>query len=121
MSLDLSPHSVPDPDLAVVPGEPRDYIARGIPTTALLVVEVSDTMLSFDRNHKASLYAAAGIADYWIVNLVDRQLEVHRGPGPDPARPGRFGYRDVTLVPATGATAPLAAPHAQIAVVDLLP
>ena len=61
---------------------------------------------------KAHLYARAGIADYWIVNLHDRQLEVHRSPGPDPARKGRFRYAEVTIVPADGQVAPLAAPEA---------
>src|SRR5947209_7577198 len=86
MSLDLSPLSVPDPDLAVVPGTPRSYTTASNPTTGLLVVEVSETTLAYDRNHKAGLYAAAGIADYWIVNLVGRQLEVHRDPVADATR-----------------------------------
>jgi Uma2 family endonuclease len=56
MSLDLSPRSVPDPDLAVVPGSPRGVTAATTsPTTALLVVEVSDTTLAYDRYHKSSL------------------------------------------------------------------
>lgn len=121
MSLDLRPHSVPDPDLAVVPGTPRTYDPAHNPTSALLIVEVSDTTLRYDRGHKASLYARAGIADYWIVNLVDRQLEVHRNPVPDRRQPFRFGYADVTALALTDFATPLAAPQARIAVADLLP
>src|SRR5262249_53276380 len=82
-SLDLSPHGIPDPDVSVVRGS-RRVGRRTIATTALLVVEASDSTLSQDRNAKASLYAAGGIADYWIVNLVQLQLEVYRDPVPDP-------------------------------------
>src|SRR5262249_25072776 len=78
-SLDLSPWSVPDPDVAVVQGSPRNASPDN-PTTALLLVEVSETTLAYDRSTKASLYARAGIADYWIVNLVDRQVGVLRNP-----------------------------------------
>src|SRR5262245_31933138 len=60
-SLNLSPHSVPDPDVAVVPGPRPRPAPRTIPATAVLVVEVADSTLAFDRNHKGSLYAAAGI------------------------------------------------------------
>src|SRR4051794_14358178 len=54
-SLDLSPLSIPDPDIAVVPGNPRDYKSDANPTTALLIVEVADTTLGYDRHRKASL------------------------------------------------------------------
>ena len=67
--LDLGERSQPEPDLAVVPGSPRDY--RDHPKTASLVVEVSDSTLVFDRERKARLFAKAGIPEYWIINLVD--------------------------------------------------
>jgi Uma2 family endonuclease len=118
--LDLAIRHQPQPDLAVVPGVPRDY-ASAHPTSALLVVEVSDTTIRYDRLVKAHLYARAGIADYWIVNIRDRQLEIFRNPGPDPSRRGRFAYADVTIVPATGTATPLAAPGVVIAAADLLP
>src|SRR5262249_38816140 len=79
-SLDLTPYSTPDQDLAVIAGSIRDNTSVDNPTTALLIVEVSLTTLRHDRGRKASLYARAGIADYWIVNLVDRQLEIYRDP-----------------------------------------
>jgi Uma2 family endonuclease len=117
--LDLGPDSEPQPDLAVVPGHPRDY--REHPTTALLVVEVSETTLDYDRIRKADLYAGAKIADYWIVNLVDRQLEVYRKPVVDSSVAMGFRYADVTVLGPADFVSPLAVPTARVAVADLLP
>ncbi|MBX6316351.1 MAG: Uma2 family endonuclease [Isosphaeraceae bacterium] len=117
--LDMGRRTQPEPDAAVVAGEARDFIEH--PTTALLVVEVSDSSLRYDRRVKSHYYAHAGIADYWIVNLIDRQLEIYRKPGPDPSRAGRLAYAEVTIVPPTGSASPPAKPDAVIAVVDLLP
>jgi Uma2 family endonuclease len=122
LSLDLSPYSVPDPDLAVVPGSPQGVSAAAPnPTTALLVVEVSDSSLPYDRNYKASLYAVAGIADYWIVNLVQRQLEVYRDPVADSTQLFGFCYNSRAILDPPDKVSPLAAPHASITVADLLP
>jgi Uma2 family endonuclease len=118
--LDFGRRNLPEPDFAVVNGAHRDYL-KGHPKTARLIVEVSDSTLRKDRVLKAHLYARAGIADYWIVNLNDRQVEVHRNPGPDPSRTGRYRYADVTVVPADGQVSPLAVPGAEIAAADLLP
>src|SRR5262249_3117373 len=117
--LNLGPESEPEPDLSVVPGGPRDYPEH--PKTALLVVEVSDTTLWLDRTRKRPLYASAGLADYWIVNLVDRQVEVHRNPIADSAAPLGFRYADVTIHGPGDFLSPLAAPSARVAVADLLP
>ena len=119
-SMDLTPHSVPDPDVAVVHGSPRNP-PRNNPRTALLLVEVADSSLSYDRNVKTSLCAVSGILEYWILNLVDRQLEVYRDPAPDPRTQFGYTYASRTdLLP--GATvSPLALPGATIAVADLLP
>jgi Uma2 family endonuclease len=121
MSLDLSPRSVPDPDLAVVPGTPRSHLTANNPTTALLIVEVAETTLSYDRNAKAGLYAAAGIADYWIVNLVQKQVEVYRDPVADSTALYGFRYGSRTILGPGDFVAPLAAPQARVAVADLLP
>ena len=111
--------SAPEPDLAVVTGSPDDYTSH--PTRALLIVEVSDTTLLGDR-WKADLYASSGTEDYWIVNIVDRQLEVRRGPLADPGVK-RFGHRysSVTTFSHDQSVAPLAMPGAAIRVADLLP
>jgi Uma2 family endonuclease len=117
--IDLGAPSEPEPDIAVVVGSVEDY-TDAHPTTALLIVEVSDSSLSYDRNRKASLYARAGIRDYWIVNLVDRQLEVYRDPVPDPAHHygHRYGSRTDLVPPAT--IAPLALPSQALPVADLI-
>jgi len=120
LPMDISRRSLPEPDFAVVFGGPRDFVEQH-PTTALLLVEISDATLRKDRTLKAHLYAQGGIADYWIVNLVDRQLEIHRSPGPDPSRKGRSRYSDITVVAADGHASPLARPEAVVAVADLLP
>jgi Uma2 family endonuclease len=118
--LELGADSDPEPDLAVVTGQPEDY-ADAHPTTAALIVEVADTSLEMDRGRKASLYASAGIAEYWIVNLVGRQLEVYRDPAPDPDQPYGCGYASVTIHTRGEVVSPLAAPGAAVAVADLLP
>jgi Uma2 family endonuclease len=119
-SLDLTPLSVPDPDVAVVPGNPRGASASN-PTSALLIVEVSDATLRYDRGRKASLYAAAGIADYWVLDLKARRLEVRRRPVPDVRRRFGFRYADRTVLAESDRASPLAAPQASVAVADLLP
>jgi len=84
-------------------------------------VEVAISSLSLDRNHKGSLYARARVEDYWIVNLVDRVLEVYRQPLVDAAAP--FGWRyasQQTLRPGSSIV-PLAAPESAVLVDDLLP
>jgi Uma2 family endonuclease len=118
--LDLGAVTEPEPDVAAVVGSREDYRDHH-PTTAVLVVEVSDTSLGYDRGRKASLYARAGIADYWIVNLVDGQLEIRRDPVPDASQHYGFGYAHETIHTAPDSVAPLAAPRAAIAVADLLP
>lgn len=121
MPLDLSPYSVPDPDVAVVVGARKTHTGRENPTDAILVVEVSDSSLRDDRTRKMSMYAAAGIRDYWIVNLVDRQLEVYRDYIADPAQPFGVRYDTTTILRPGDTVSPLAAPTAVIAVADLLP
>ena len=83
-----------------------------------LLVEVSDATLAKDRGKKAADYARAGIADYWIVNLVSRQLEVHRDPGPLPTG---HGYKLRRVLLEGEAIAPLLAPDRPVFVTDLLP
>lgn len=120
MPLALDAMSRPEPDVAVVRGSPRDY-RDAHPVTALLVVEVADATLDYDREWKGSLYARAGIADFWIVNLVARVVEIHREPVAVPA--ARFGweYRRVERLAPPASATPLAAPGASVSLADLLP
>ena len=91
------------------------------PTTAALVVEVADTSLRLDRRFKASIYAHAGLREYWIVNLVDRTLEVHRDPRPPEPSDDEWTYRSIEVLRPPASVTPLAAPAARITVADLLP
>ena len=116
----LDGRSEPEPDVCVVRGSPRDYVDSH-PRGPALAVEVAQSGLGIARWRKAAAYARAGIADYWIVNLADRVLEVHR----EPARPGpalrHWSYVSTDTLDATASIAPLAAPSAGIRVADLLP
>jgi Uma2 family endonuclease len=74
----------PEPDVAVVIGTLEDYLQRHpAPAEVVVLVEVAESTLAFDRAEKLSAYAAGGILVYWIVNLVDRQVEVYSLPTPD--------------------------------------
>jgi Uma2 family endonuclease len=116
--LALGADSEPEPDVAIVPGLPRDHLHRH-PSTAALVVEIADSSLRLDRRVKSVLYARARLPEYWIANLVDGVLEVHRDPGPDPA--SGWGYRLRRVLARSEVVAPLLAPAAHISVTDLLP
>lgn len=82
--------SEPEPDLVVVAGSPRHRAGRHPrPDEIGIIVEVADSSLARDRNGKGPLYAGAGIAVYWIINLIDRQVEVYTKPsGPGPSAAG---------------------------------
>lgn len=110
----------PNPDVSVVSGCREDYLQQH-PTTALLLVEVSDSTLRFDRTTKVGIYASAAVADYWIVNLPDRQVEVHRRPIPDPTGEFDFVYGDVQVFRGKQTFCPLAMPTASIMAEELLP
>lgn len=116
----LDDESEPEPDVAVVPGRWRDY-RDAHPARPVLVVEVAETSLALDRDHKASLYARAGVPDYWIVNLVDRALEVQRGPVRDTSALFHWRYGSAVLLPPGATISPLARADALVAVADLLP
>jgi Uma2 family endonuclease len=118
--LALGDFSEPEPDVAVVAGEPKDYIAAH-PSSAALVVEVADSSLRLDRRFKAGIYARAGLPEYWIVNLVDRVLEVHRAPQAPADAEEDWSYRSMEVLRPPSHATPLAAPHTSIPVADLLP
>ena len=120
LPIALDEESEPEPDLAVVPGGPRDY-PDGHPSRSGLLVEVADSSLAIDRDHKGSLYARGRVPEYWIVNLQDRVLEVHREPGPDTSALYGWAYRAMQTLNAEEHVTPLAAPSARIPVADLLP
>ncbi|MCI0463050.1 MAG: Uma2 family endonuclease [Gemmataceae bacterium] len=95
--------SEPEPDLALLRGRPLDYLKRHPgPKDMALVIEVADTSIRRDRTIKARLYARAGIAVYWIVNLPGSRLEVYTepsGPTDNPAYAQRKSYGRTRTVP----------------------
>ena len=111
--LAIDPDDEPEPDVAVVRGSPRDHLSEH-PHEAVLVVEVAESSFAYDRGDKALLYARVGFLDYWMFDLVDRRVEVHRDPTP-------AGYRSRVSLAAGDEVAPLAAPAERIAVGALLP
>jgi len=115
----LDEESEPEPDLAVVPGTFRDYRAAH-PSSPSLVIEISETSLALDRAHKGSLYARAALADYWIVTLPERRLEIYREPEPDATAPFGWRYRSVTVLEPGASVSPLARPDRRIQITDLL-
>ena len=113
MPLALDENSEPEPDIAVVTGTLMDY-RDAHPSTAVLIIEVADTTLPFDRQQKKRLYARAGIQEYWIINLIDQQLEIYRDPKEN-------GYLETDTLKTGKAVTPQTAPQSSIAIADLLP
>jgi Uma2 family endonuclease len=118
MPLALGPDSEPEPDIAVVVGQPRDYRDEH-PRTAVLVVEVSDSTLALDRERKAALYARAGIQEYWLLNLMERCLEVFQAPQAIGSPDARYHSRHVAR--AGESVSPIGCPTASLSLTDLLP
>ena len=114
LPLALDDDSEPEPDLAVVRGDIRDYVANH-PATAVLIVEVAHSTLDYDRRRKARIYARAGIPEYWIVNVLERVVEVYREPRPNGT------YADVQRLGEADSVSPLAKPDAWLEVRALLP
>lgn len=108
-------YSEPEPDVAITHASTTSYADRHPgPEDLLLVVEVSDTTLRSDLFVKARLYARAGIAEYWALDLNARQLYIHRVPATGE-------YAVVTIHSKAETVAPTAHPAAPIVVANLLP
>ena len=120
LPIALDDESEPEPDVSVAVGRPLET-TEAKPSSLALVVEVAESSLALDREHKGSLYARARVPDYWIVNLVDRVLEVYRDPRPDASASYGWAYRSVQSLSAGEHVSPLAAPTARVSVADLLP
>lgn len=119
LPLVLGRSTDPQPDLAFIRGSARGTVDH--PTTAALVVEVADTSLRYDTTVKMSLYAAGGIAEYWVLDMDGRQLHVFRDPAPDAAQSHGHGYATRLVLGPTDTVTPLAAPTSVVTVADLLP
>jgi Uma2 family endonuclease len=90
-------NSEPEPDLSIVQNQADDYLSsHPSPQDVLLIIEISDSSLSYDQQVKLNLYAEAGIQDYWIFNMIDLVLETYQMPYQ--MRPGEFGYRTKQVI-----------------------
>lgn len=112
--ITLDAASEPQPDVTVLRRLPGGYRVRHPgPADILLVVEVADTSLAYDRDVKAPLYARAGIPEVWLVVLAESRIVVYREPGPE-------GYADMRTVTREGSLSPVAFPGATIPAADVL-
>ena len=112
--------SEPEPDLAVVTLDaPTSTV--GHPANAVLVIEVAESSLHYDRDRKGPLYAAAGIRDFWLVNLPEHRLDVYRHPIPDPQSFSAWRYRDCRSLQAGEQVSPLVAPEIVVPAAAVLP
>jgi len=110
----LPPHSVPQPDVAVLVPRFREYGAGAPhPADVLLMIEVADTTLPWDRRTKMPLYARSGVRESWIVDLRARHIEVYTGPAGD-------GYRSCVVHAPGDAITPSLLPGVPIAVSDVV-
>ena len=109
----LGDDTEPEPDITVlrrrdVPYKEREAHAEDV----LLVIEVAETSLAYDRSTKRRLYAEAGIPEYWVVDCAAETVEMHRGTGPD-------GYREVRLVSGVATLRPQAFPDVDLSTTDI--
>ena len=114
LPLSHGDYSQPEPDVSVVRGSRKDF-QKAHPKSAVLVVEVSRTSLDYDTQTKPQLYAAMGVPEYWVLDLVHRQLIVHRQPLRNESNSGGC-YGSVIVLNEEDSVAPLEKPTASIAV-----
>jgi Uma2 family endonuclease len=119
-ALGIARHSDPGPDDAIVAGRPEDYL-KDHPSTALIVVEVAITSRKTDLEVKPSLYARAGVPEYWVLDLVNRRLVVNRKPIADADARGGYRYASVDILMKDESAAPLFAPGHSVTISTLLP
>jgi Uma2 family endonuclease len=120
LPLALDDASEPEPDVCVVPHDRHAY-RDAHPSHAVLVVEIAETSYRTDREYKFSLYARAGIAECWLVDVVNERVEVHREPEVSSAALYGWRYRSVETLRSPAVVRPLIAPAAPIRIADLLP
>ncbi|NJL90930.1 MAG: Uma2 family endonuclease [Coleofasciculaceae cyanobacterium SM2_1_6] len=115
LPISLGERSEPEPDLVLVmAGELRYLDHHPRSEEIYLIIEVADTTLRIDTGLKAQSYAEAGIADYWVLDLKNRQLRVYR-------KPGATGYQTILTLQIAAQISPLQFPEININIADLLP
>jgi len=118
--ISLSFDGEPEPDFAIVRNRPDDYATKHpTPEDTLLVIEVADSSLEYDRQVKLPLYAEATISDYWLVNLPEQYLEAYSEPAQLVS--GQFGYLNRRIVPKDGAIALPSFPEAVLQLALVFP
>jgi Uma2 family endonuclease len=113
-------YSEPEPDISVVRGSFESFQEQH-PSSSVLVVEVSRSTLKYDTSMKQNLYASMAVPDYWVLDLVNRQLLVHRQPVRDEAAPFGHRYQSIATIDSHGRITPLELPHNELTVAELLP
>ena len=117
--LSLPNASELEPDISVVVGSRKDYTDH--PTAAVIVVEVAKSSLEYDTKTKPGVYASGGIPEYWVLDLVNRQLIVHRQPAANAKDPFGHSYQQVQTVAEGGSVSFLEKPAVVIPISQLLP
>lgn len=113
--ITLNQRSEPEPDIAVVKVDALDYADHHpTPSEVYLIIEVADRSLKMDCETKAKVYSQAGITDYWVLDVVNRQLHVFR-------EPTQTGYKNTVIFTAEATISPLAFPDVQILISEMLP
>ncbi|HLP92167.1 MAG TPA: Uma2 family endonuclease [Nostocaceae cyanobacterium] len=111
----LNDRSEPEPDIAVLKIDPLNYADHHpTPSEVYLIIEVADSSLKFDTEIKAEAYAKAGIKDYWVLDVVNRELWMFRNPTPT-------GYENKVILSEQEIVSPLDFPDLQILISDMLP
>jgi Uma2 family endonuclease len=112
--IHLDDYSEPEPDLVIVRGEILDYVDRHPqPNDIYLLVEVADSTLNYDCQVKDKTYAKAGIPEYWVIDLKNRQFHIFRDPQPT-------GYASHLILAESQTVSPLAFPVMTISIGSIL-
>jgi Uma2 family endonuclease len=111
----LDNFSEPEPDLAIVKGTIFDYAEHHpVPEDIYLVIEVADSTLKQDCEVKDKLYARSSIAEYWVIDIKNRQVHLFRDPSPT-------GYTSQLILTETHSISPLAFPDIILSIASILP
>jgi Uma2 family endonuclease len=112
--ISIGDNSEPQPDVAVLRTRADDYTqSHPKPADVLLIIEVADSSVTYDRNVKIPLYAGAGIAEAWLVCLDERCIEIHRDPA-------TTGYRNIRILQPGESVSPLTFPDFELTVDEIL-
>ncbi len=118
--LDLGLRFEPEPDISISTGAPGDFLQHH-PKTAELVIEIANASVNYDRKNKGSLYAKAQIPEFWLINLIDKCVEVYRKPVKDRVQVFGYKYSSCRILRSGDSISPLCLPGVKIAVKELLP